>query len=82
MNLVLGSQELTLKNSPRTELYGLHGFPLTYFYTWSVIQTVSVSRQRTKSLVNQKRRTSNMRPTSLSARPMLRSYVSAYSASG
>jgi hypothetical protein len=25
----------TLKNSPRVELYGLHGLPLTYF--WSVL---------------------------------------------
>lgn len=23
--------QLTLKNSPNVELYGLHGFPLTYF---------------------------------------------------
>lgn len=26
-----GRHQRTLKNSPRVELYGLHGFPLTYF---------------------------------------------------
>lgn len=44
----------TLKNSPRQELYGLHGFPFAYF----------------RSFVNQKRRASNMRSTGSSEVPM------------
>ena len=45
----------TLKNSPRVELYGLQGFPLTYF----------------RSLVNQKRKHASRRPSSSSESPML-----------
>lgn len=44
----------TLKNSPRQELYGLHGLPFAYF----------------RSFVNQKRRASNMRSTGSSEVPM------------
>lgn len=44
----------TRKNSPRHELYGLHGLPLAYF----------------RSLVNQNRRTSNMRSRGSSDVPM------------
>jgi hypothetical protein len=45
----------TLKNSPREELYGLQGLPLTYF----------------KSFVNQKRKQASRRPSSSSESPML-----------
>lgn len=50
----LSASQLHRKNSPRHELYGLQGFPLTYL----------------RSLVNQKRSTSNMRSTESSAVPM------------
>jgi hypothetical protein len=45
----------TLKNSPRVELYGLQGLPLTYF----------------RSFVNQKRKQARRRPSSSSESPML-----------
>lgn len=45
---------LTRKNSPRVELYGLHGFPFTYF----------------RSLVNQNRNTSNILSRASSASPI------------
>lgn len=32
MNEMPKTLVLTRKNSPKVELYGLHGFPLTYFY--------------------------------------------------
>lgn len=51
---VLQRAYLTLKNSPRVELYGLQGFPLTYF----------------RSFVNQNRRTSSILSNSLSESPM------------
>lgn len=44
----------TLKNSPRQELYGLHGFPFAYF----------------RSFVNQNLRASSMRSTGSSEVPM------------
>lgn len=50
----LSASQLQRKNSPRHELYGLQGFPLTYL----------------RSFVNQKRSTSNMRSTESSAVPM------------
>jgi hypothetical protein len=49
-----GAGRVTLKNSPRVELYGLQGLPLTYL----------------RSLVNQKRRTSSMRSRDSSESPM------------
>jgi hypothetical protein len=48
------ASQLQRKNSPKHELYGLQGLPLTYF----------------RSLVNQKRRTSSMRSRGSSAVPM------------
>lgn len=48
-------RQRTLKNSPRVELYGLQGLPLTYF----------------RSFVNQKRKQARRRPSSSSESPML-----------
>lgn len=45
---------LTLKNSPRAELYGLHGFPCIYL----------------RSLVNQNRKTSSIRSRGSSESPI------------
>ena len=65
------AQRLTRKNSPNAELYGLHGLPLTYFWFCqnAVLQTQATSH--TRSLVNQNRRTSSMRPSSSSDFPIL-----------
>lgn len=65
---------LTLKNSPSVELYGLHGFPLMYFYlmlSTIVLYTTPSTGIHTRSLVNQNLNTSSMRPSGSSDLPML-----------
>lgn len=54
MGKLSSSSQLHLKNSPRVELYGLHGLPFTYF----------------KSLVNQNLKTSSIRSRGSSEVPI------------
>ena len=64
---------LTRKNSPSVELYGLHGLPLIYFCN-RLSQTITQKRSQskyTRSLVNQKSKTSSIRPSASSDLPML-----------
>lgn len=51
---IVTATAITLKNSPKQELYGLQGFPFAYL----------------RSLVNQKRRTSSMRSRGSSEVPI------------
>ena len=69
----------TRKNSPRVELYGLQGLPLTYFCPYPVSTFHDKSKHPaclTRSLVNQNLKTASMRPRSSSESPMLRRSLS------